>query len=110
MKKNPKITPANAANLMGVGTQAIRQGLKSGKFPFGVAFLPDEDSQNWSYYISPVRFMQYTGIKKSAIERECGLDLSDYREPRFITFKGGEAFGHKKESPGTAIPEGFKQL
>ena len=54
--------------------------------------------------------MQYTGIKKSAIERECGLDLSDYREPRFITFKGGEAFGHKKESSGTAIPEGFKQL
>lgn len=108
--RKTRITPENAANLMGIGTQAIRQGLKSGRFPFGEAFPPDEESHNWRYYINPIRFMQYTGIKKSAIERECGLDLSDYREPRFITFKGGEAFGHKKESPGTAIPEGFNQL
>ena len=48
-----------AARLMGVGKQMVRQGLKNGVFPFGYAVLMP--SGKYRYYISPKKFAEYTG-------------------------------------------------
>ena len=48
-----------AAKLMGKSPQFIYMGLQKGIFPFGCAI--QMDSGQWSYYISPVKFAEYTG-------------------------------------------------
>lgn len=48
-----------AARLMGVGKQMVRQGLKNGVFPFGYAVLMP--SGKYRYYISSKKFAEYTG-------------------------------------------------
>ena len=50
-----------AARLMGVGKQFIRVGLRNGTFPFGYAVLMP--SGKYRYYISPKKFIEYTGIE-----------------------------------------------
>lgn len=56
-----KLKVENAAKLMGVGKQMVRQGLKNGIFPFGYAVqMP---SGKFTYYISPKKFTEYTGIE-----------------------------------------------
>lgn len=50
-----------AAKLMGVGKQMVRQGLKNGVFPFGYAVLMP--SGRYCYYISPKKFTEYTGVE-----------------------------------------------
>lgn len=49
-----------AAKLMGVGKQFIRVGLQCGKLPFGYAVKIS--GNRFSYYISPKKFSEYTGI------------------------------------------------
>jgi hypothetical protein len=49
---------AIAAKLMGKSTQWLAQGLRDGVFPFGYAVKMKE----WSYFISSVKFTEYTGI------------------------------------------------
>lgn len=51
---------AMTAELMGVSQDFIRMGLKNNVFPFGYAV---KMSEKWTYYISPVKFQQYTGIQ-----------------------------------------------
>lgn len=63
MMKN-KLTVKEAAALMEVSEQFIRVGLQQGVLPFGYAV---KRSSHWSYYISPVKFTEYTGI---AVEDE----------------------------------------
>ncbi len=48
-----------AAKLMGKSKEWIRQGLRDGVFPWGYAVK----LKNWSYFISSVKFTEYTGIK-----------------------------------------------
>ena len=50
-----------AARLMGVGKQFIRVGLQDGKFPFGYAIKIT--GNRFTYYISPKKFTEYTGIE-----------------------------------------------
>lgn len=52
---------ADAAKLMGVGCQCIRQGLKNGNLPFGCAVKMSQG--RYRYYISPKRFTEFTGIE-----------------------------------------------
>lgn len=48
-----------AAKLMGKSTEWVYQGLRDGVFPWGYAVkLAD-----WSYFISSVKFTEYTGIE-----------------------------------------------
>lgn len=55
------LTPEQAAKLMGVGTQCVRQGLKNSTLPFGWAIkMP---SGKFRYYISLKKFTEYTGIE-----------------------------------------------
>ncbi len=52
---------ADAAKLMGVGCQCIRQGLKNGNLLFGCAVKMPRGK--YRYYISPKRFTEFTGIE-----------------------------------------------
>jgi transcriptional regulator with XRE-family HTH domain len=49
-----------AAKLMGVGRQFIRVGLQDKTLPFGYAV--NISGKRFSYYISPRKFSEYTGI------------------------------------------------
>ena len=49
-----------AAKLMGVGKQFIRVGLQDGIFPFGYAVKIS--GNRFTYYISPKKFTEYTGL------------------------------------------------
>lgn len=48
-----------AAKLMGKSKEWVKQGLHDGVFPWGYAVK----LTNWSYFISSVKFTEYTGIK-----------------------------------------------
>lgn len=54
-----RLSILEAAELMNVSQQFIRVGLQNGILPFGYAV---KTSSKWTYYISPVKFMEYTGI------------------------------------------------
>ncbi len=47
------------AKLMGKSKEWVTQGLRDGVFPWGYAVK----LQKWSYFISSVKFTEYTGIK-----------------------------------------------
>lgn len=52
--------PVNvAAKLMGKSSKWVMQGLRDGVFPWGYAVK----LTNWSYFISSVKFTEYTGIQ-----------------------------------------------
>lgn len=48
-----------AAKLMGKSKEWVKQGLRDGVFPWGYAVKLTK----WSYFISSVKFTEYTGIK-----------------------------------------------
>ncbi len=48
------------AELMGKSVPFVQNGLKDGRFPWGYAVFMGTE---WSYYISPVRFQQETGVE-----------------------------------------------
>ena len=55
-----RLSIGEAAELMQVSQQFIRVGLQTGILPFGYAV---KTSSKWTYYISPAKFTEYTGIK-----------------------------------------------
>ena len=52
----------DVARLMGVTENFVRKGIRDGILPFGYAV---KTSSEYTYYISPVKFEEYTGIKVS---------------------------------------------
>ena len=54
-----RLSVARAAELMDVSQQFIRIGLQRGILPFGYAV---QTSSKWTYYISPSKFTESTGI------------------------------------------------
>lgn len=54
-----RLSVAKAAELMDVSQQFIRIGLQRGILPFGYAV---QTSSKWTYYISPSKFTEHTGI------------------------------------------------
>lgn len=59
--QNIKISVTEAARLMNKCPQFVREGLKRGILPIGHAYKI-EDSTQYTYYISPKLFCDYTGI------------------------------------------------
>jgi hypothetical protein len=57
-----RISVSEVAELMNVSEQFIRIGLQKGIFPFGYAV---KMSTQWTYYISPQKFTEHTGITVS---------------------------------------------
>ena len=54
-----RLQPKTAAQLMGISREALYQGLRDGRFPFGYAV---KTSGKWTYWLSASRFTQETGI------------------------------------------------
>ena len=69
MCKPIKITPPQAAALMGKSNLFIYEGLKRGVFPFGQA-MQMPGSTRWTYYISPPQLAEYIGISLSELIEE----------------------------------------
>lgn len=69
MCKPIKITPPQAAALMGKSNLFVYEGLRRGVFPFGQA-MQMPDSTRWTYYISPPQLAEYIGISLSELIEE----------------------------------------
>ena len=54
-----RMSVSETAKLMNVSDQFIRVGLQQGKLPFGHAV---KISSKWTYFISPTKFTEATGI------------------------------------------------
>ena len=68
------IPPVVAGELMGKSPQFIRIGLQRNLLPFGQAVKLN--ARQYTYYISPKRFVEYTGISEEIIEERIrGLGL-----------------------------------
>ena len=57
-----KLEVKDAAALMGVSAQYVRIGIQQGILPFGVALKVKTDGSRYTYYISPAKFTEFTGI------------------------------------------------
>lgn len=57
-----RLSVSQCASLMNVSDQFIRIGLQKGAFPWGYAV---KMSTQWTYYISPQKFTEHTGITVS---------------------------------------------
>lgn len=55
-----RLSVATVARLMNVSEQFIRMGLQKGIFPFGYAV---KMSSQYTYFISPQKFTEHTGIQ-----------------------------------------------
>ncbi|MDD6488937.1 MAG: hypothetical protein PUG48_03870 [Clostridia bacterium] len=55
-----RLSVKRVAELMGASEQFVRRGLQQGLFPWGYAV---KTSSKWTYWISPVKFTEFTGIK-----------------------------------------------
>lgn len=70
-----KINVTEAAKILRMSPEGLRAALRKGKFNyFGEAFKTDDDSVNWYYYISPNRFLEYTGMAAAR-----GVDLPEVK-------------------------------
>lgn len=66
MEKMSKITVKKAAELMQVSPQFVRVGIQRGQLPIGYAV---KNKSKWSYYISPEKFREVTGIEVEANDK-----------------------------------------
>jgi hypothetical protein len=61
-ENDPKISPADAAKLLGVSAQFIRVGLQRDRFPWGYAVKQSEN--RYTYCINRKRFLEVEGIEQ----------------------------------------------
>ena len=66
MIKKYKVPVEVAAKLMDKGAEWVRAGLVQKELPIGAAFKVSGNT--YSYYISPQKFMEYTGCTDKDIE------------------------------------------
>lgn len=57
-----KITTAQAGKLIGKSAVFVREAMKAGDLPIGVA-LQMPESQKWSFFISPSKLAEYLGME-----------------------------------------------
>lgn len=66
MNKPKKITVQTAARLMGKSTLFVREGMRRGVLPIGIAEqMPG--SNKWSFYISPKLLADYIGVSVEVV-------------------------------------------
>lgn len=52
------------AKLTGEPEQVIRDGMKNGVFPFGVAFKTKPENRDFEFVFYPVKLAEYIGVKE----------------------------------------------
>ena len=66
MSRPKKITVQTAARLMGKSTLFVREGMRRGVLPIGIAEqMPG--SNKWSFYISPKLLADYIGVSVEVV-------------------------------------------
>lgn len=66
MNRPKKITVETAARLMGKSTLFVREAMRQGKLPIGIAEqMPG--SVKWSFYISPKLLADYLGVSVEVV-------------------------------------------
>lgn len=60
ISQHHRLSVKQTAKLMNVSEQFIRRGLQQNRLPFGYAV---QTSSKWTYFISRVKFTEYTGIE-----------------------------------------------
>lgn len=68
MCKPLKISPPQAAALMGKSNLFVYEGLRRGFFPFGYAMKTSPT--RWTYYISPPQLAEFLGISLEDLTEE----------------------------------------
>lgn len=64
MEAEVTMTVRECADVLGIGEQTLREALKQGRFPFGVAVQTTKD--RWTYWISKTKLEDYLGRKIGA--------------------------------------------
>lgn len=64
MEKEVTLTVNECAEILNIGEQTLREALKQGKFPFGVAVKTTE--KRWTFWISKNKVEEYIGRKIGA--------------------------------------------
>lgn len=62
-QKVERLKPEEAASIMGVSKETIRNGLQQGVFPWGYAI---KTSGRWTYFINAKKFAEIEGVDASA--------------------------------------------
>lgn len=66
MNRPKKITVETAARLMGKSTLFVREAMRQGKLPIGIAEqMPG--SNKWSFFISPKLLADYLGVSVEVV-------------------------------------------
>lgn len=65
-----KITPSQAAQIMGCSYQFVRVGLQLGKLDIGDAIQINGSGRRWTYNISPAKLAARQGITVDELERK----------------------------------------
>ena len=66
MDKNKKLRPQDVAEALGISAQAVRIQMQRGLIDIGVAVKNGKG--NYSYYISPKKVYELTGVKFNGYE------------------------------------------
>ena len=61
----PRLLPDEAAKLMGVCGETVRQGLREGVFPWGYAIKGS--SKHWTYWINAKKFAEIERIEEALV-------------------------------------------
>lgn len=56
-----RITVKRAAEITGLSQLTVREGIKSGRLPFGVA-IPSKTGRHNTIHISPAKLAEYLGL------------------------------------------------
>lgn len=64
--KIKRMLPEEAAKLMGLGKDSVREGLQQGVFPWGYGIVtsidPDTGKKRWTYWINAKKFAEIEGV------------------------------------------------
>lgn len=66
MNKPKKITVETAARLMGKSPLFVREAMRQGKLPIGIADQ-NEGSNKWNFFISPKLLADYLGVSVEVV-------------------------------------------
>lgn len=67
MKNNDNVPVVEAAERMGVSIPFVREGLESGKFPFGTGYRISPQSKRRTFYINRALFEKHMNGELSMI-------------------------------------------